>query len=410
MYQDKKDILIDFALSIVVLIALWNLLRLPTAVKVCILFPMILTVMISYRNTYFIFEDKISDKKLLFRIISLFALAPCILWGIKALAVNEYLKSYPIDNILAYKVSIDIVDSYNSGIGNEWSYSYYINDEEIESKEIAVVSSKSDMVVKAEFCEHDPTYDDYGRAFSTIKLFNADGRPKSNISISQDISVRETKGRGAGKGAHFEVEYSFRRAVPPTYSFLKIIRYGNDGLLYFAIACILWQTIACVILLRRITLARKFKKDIEKKEKERQEKERLEQKMRKEELVAALAKKVEEERKFENEKRDASIKGVLGNDYKNSVKIPDDVYFTTDGKPIKGKATKAKPFGEYSVYITQNGRCYHESARCCRGDVKVVHVFEIQDKYSPCSKCVDHLGICVTPEWYRKVREIQGNR
>jgi len=410
MYRDRKNILIEIALSIIVLIALWNLFQLPSAVNICVIFPIILTLITSYRNTYFIFGDKISDKKILFRITLLFALVPCILWGIKALAANEYLYSSPADDILAYKVKIEIVDSYNGGIGNEWSYNYFINGEGIKSKEIAEVSSKHDMVVEAVFCEDDPTYDDYGRASTTIELFYSSGRPKSHMSFSQDISVHETRGRGAGSSAKYKVDYTLERVVPPSYSFFEIIRYGNDILQLFAIACILVQAIAFFILLLRIIHAREFKKDIEKKERERQEKERLEQIRQKKELAAALAKKIEEEKRLEKERREDSIKKVLGNDNEIIVKIPEDVYFAIDGRPIKGKTTKAKPFGEYSVYITQNGRCYHESARCCRGDVKVVHVFEIQDKYSPCSKCVDHLGICVTPEWYRKVREIQGNR
>lgn len=49
-----------------------------------------------------------------------------------------------------------------------------------------------------------------------------------------------------------------------------------------------------------------------------------------------------------------------------SIDIPPDVYFIDDFIPVKGKISKDKPFGDFTVFITSNGSRYHTDRYCTR--------------------------------------------
>lgn len=67
--------------------------------------------------------------------------------------------------------------------------------------------------------------------------------------------------------------------------------------------------------------------------------------------------------------------------------------------PAKGKITDRKPFGDYTAYVADRGRCYHSDPYCSSGCMRTVHIFKIYGEKPPCLKCGRTLpgGL---PKWY----------
>lgn len=67
--------------------------------------------------------------------------------------------------------------------------------------------------------------------------------------------------------------------------------------------------------------------------------------------------------------------------------------------PVKGKITDRKPFGDYTAYVAERGRCYHSDPYCSSGYLNTVHIFKVCEKKPPCLKCGRTLpgGL---PKWY----------
>ena len=325
----------NVAFSVLLIIALWNLLQISYDYKwlvFLIITPIVFNTIFAFRETYQYNATEFTHRKVFLQLITLFILSPFILWGLKIISTYRYFEAYPADNLLSYKISVNIVDCDFGGIGNEWSYNYFINGEQVRTEDVFSVSSIKSVVVGAKFREDDPTYDDIGGASSTINLLSDKGIPRKTIYVAQEITVGETRGRGAGSSAHFHVQYTFKRVIPPEYGFYKTIKEGGNGLLIFSIICSLWQLISIAIIRKKIKETRAIKANIVKVEREKQEKERQEQIKRMNEMVAALAKKNEEERRIYSGRREASIKSLLGSDYEGAVRIPDDISFASDGE------------------------------------------------------------------------------
>jgi len=86
------------------------------------------------------------------------------------------------------------------------------------------------------------------------------------------------------------------------------------------------------------------------------------------------------------------------------VELPEDIYFTDDFTPIKGVASLDYPFGDFTVFISRTGSCYHAS-RWCNGADYCEHAYEAVHSKKPCTRCKPpqfHI-----PMWYLKVSEIR---
>lgn len=86
--------------------------------------------------------------------------------------------------------------------------------------------------------------------------------------------------------------------------------------------------------------------------------------------------------------------------------IPSDVYFTNRGcSPVRGSITYRKPFGDFTVYVAEKGRCYHSNCNCGSGYLRSRHAYDVISKLPPCKKC----GIIYeesVPEWYLILRRL----
>ena len=85
--------------------------------------------------------------------------------------------------------------------------------------------------------------------------------------------------------------------------------------------------------------------------------------------------------------------------------IPDDVVIDAVFFPIKGKRTKDKPFGDYTVFLSKSGKKYHARCGCC-GAYTPSHVFDVVPELSPCSNCVPYFSrITEVPDWYLQIKQ-----
>lgn len=82
-----------------------------------------------------------------------------------------------------------------------------------------------------------------------------------------------------------------------------------------------------------------------------------------------------------------------------SLLISEGIYFVNGRTPVKGKVTDRKPFGDFTAYVSQRGRCYHSDPYCGSGYLSAVHIFTVCNRKAPCSKCKDVLPDGL-PEWY----------
>lgn len=85
--------------------------------------------------------------------------------------------------------------------------------------------------------------------------------------------------------------------------------------------------------------------------------------------------------------------------------LPNDVYFINGNVPVKGRISDRKPFGEFTAYIAQKGRCYHSDSYCGSGYLRPIHVFRTHGEKIPCSKCCDMLPDGI-PDWYIRNRHL----
>lgn len=94
----------------------------------------------------------------------------------------------------------------------------------------------------------------------------------------------------------------------------------------------------------------------------------------------------------------AVIDTVLGKSNSNK-SIPSDVDLQLSFVPIKGNATELYPFGDYTVFVTNGGRCYHSKYNCSGAKISK-HCFSIPKDFSPCRNCIHDSNSYQIPDWY----------
>lgn len=88
------------------------------------------------------------------------------------------------------------------------------------------------------------------------------------------------------------------------------------------------------------------------------------------------------------------------------IDIPDDIYFTDSNIPIKGTASKDRPYGEYTVFLSKKSDIYHTKSNCGSAyNLQPFHLFEILGKKRPCQRCVRE-PYTEIPKWYAQLMEL----
>ena len=88
------------------------------------------------------------------------------------------------------------------------------------------------------------------------------------------------------------------------------------------------------------------------------------------------------------------------------LEFPKGVYLINGTTPVKGRILDRKPYGEYTVYVAERGKCYHADCYCGSGLYNAKHIFEVLEKKVPCRKCV-YSPPKEIPEWYKKLKSIK---
>lgn len=105
----------------------------------------------------------------------------------------------------------------------------------------------------------------------------------------------------------------------------------------------------------------------------------------------------------------ANIGSIVGNDVVCEAKAKPEVHLPIgvtihNRVPIKGQPTSAKPFGDYTVYVSNKSHVYHKDPACCYSWKAPKHLYSLTDSYRKCSRC------CMTDlppeedrEWYKDI-------
>ncbi len=80
--------------------------------------------------------------------------------------------------------------------------------------------------------------------------------------------------------------------------------------------------------------------------------------------------------------------------------IPSNVKLKLECTPVCGYVSKDRPYGDYTVYITPNGKKYHYSYNCCRATTPI-HIFRVHEDLTACRNCVPaRMQHNQKPDWY----------
>ena len=96
-------------------------------------------------------------------------------------------------------------NNYNS-VGNNWSYTFYINNKKVGANSKLDVSVGDVIVVEAEVIENDK-YPDVGTESKRYTVTDKD--VKDGFTISLSVDVREDRGRYAGRVATWKISFKF---------------------------------------------------------------------------------------------------------------------------------------------------------------------------------------------------------
>jgi len=102
-------------------------------------------------------------------------------------------------------INRDRVDHNN--IGEEWSYDYYINGENVNREKEYIFKIGDQIKIKVHF-EEDDDNPDIGEATKSYRITKED--IVNGFEVLLDLSVKENGGRYKGKRAEFTVKFSFK--------------------------------------------------------------------------------------------------------------------------------------------------------------------------------------------------------
>lgn len=80
---------------------------------------------------------------------------------------------------------------------------------------------------------------------------------------------------------------------------------------------------------------------------------------------------------------------------------PTDVIIPEDGMPVWWKKDSNRPYGDYTVYVSQDTKVFHTDRLCASYRATETHVFHAMAYARPCKKCAENFfDFKEVPEWY----------
>lgn len=80
--------------------------------------------------------------------------------------------------------------------------------------------------------------------------------------------------------------------------------------------------------------------------------------------------------------------------------LPDGVSVGASGKLICGYVCKSRPYGDFTVYVSNYGSCFHSTSYCSHTELMPAHIMDVISSKRPCSICCRHDYERRKPEWY----------
>ena len=336
--------------------------------------------------------------------------------------IVDYIKSirpkYAISENNEVEVTIDIDierDRFAENVGYQMYANFYVNDKIMSItadwlsdgtwrtkriQDTALISIIDQNSIKTEIVDDDPDYPDEGVAVTKGHLRILD--LNEGIDISQKIKVREYYGIWSGNEDIYNVHYKIKLSKP-----LRLTKTEIDGIPKFPdnpgkrnmfnlmIECIkedgqcrkvlaIAGFLMGVFVIQLTTKVAKENKDAEKK------------------YLQDMAHYNGEIDKFENEKKQL-LKEINSKGLRAMASVPNNVLLRNDGLPY---TYGSGYYGSYTVYISQNGLCYHRDPNCVNtGKMRSIHLFNAVGRYKPCKRCVKNTTMLV-PQWYREYKEL----
>lgn len=103
--------------------------------------------------------------------------------------------------------------------------------------------------------------------------------------------------------------------------------------------------------------------------------------------------------------QELSVISEKADSFRRRLDIPMDVYFINRNIPVRGKIELYKPYGIFTVYVSDRGRCYHTNYFCSSAIVHPEHKYDVIQRLPPCKKCA--MGtVEPVPNWYVELRKL----
>ena len=80
--------------------------------------------------------------------------------------------------------------------------------------------------------------------------------------------------------------------------------------------------------------------------------------------------------------------------------LPDGVSVGATGKLVCGYVCSSRPYGDFTVYVSNYGSCFHSSSFCSHTTLRPAHIMDVISTKRPCTICCGHGHERRTPEWY----------
>lgn len=85
--------------------------------------------------------------------------------------------------------------------------------------------------------------------------------------------------------------------------------------------------------------------------------------------------------------------------------IPKEVYLLDDLTPVCGTVSPNAPYGDFTVYVSRSGHCFHTTRYCGYGSYYPCHVYEAMKDLPQCRKCASS-KFKEIPEWYILLKKL----
>lgn len=87
------------------------------------------------------------------------------------------------------------------------------------------------------------------------------------------------------------------------------------------------------------------------------------------------------------------------------IEIPSDIYYINGTVPVRGFISDRTPYGDFTVYVAQKGRCYHTDPYCGNGFLYARHAYDTINKLPPCRICGYRSSASASiPDWYFQLK------